>query len=215
MHFHGYFRSSSAYRCRIAFNLKNLEYNFTSVHLRRGGGEHKSREYRMMNPQSLVPALEYEGQVFTQSMAIIEWLDEKFPKPHLLPKNTDKRAHVRAFSQAIACEIHPLQNLRVLQYIRSDLGGNQEDTDKWCRHWIEEGLSACEALLRKQKKKNKFCFGDSPGMADICLVPQVFSAERFGADISKLTRIRSVYEACNDLPAFADAHPSRQTDSEK
>jgi maleylacetoacetate isomerase len=163
---------------------------------------------------SLVPALEHDGLELTQSLAIIEWLDETFPQFPLMPEDKDMRAHVRAFAQVIACEVHPLQNLRVLQYLKNELDQPQEQLDRWCQRWIEDGLSACEGLLAKQNHSGKYCFGDTPGLADICLVPQVFSAQRFGADISTLKRVNAIYDACQALPAFADAHPAKQPDAE-
>ncbi|MFD1913366.1 maleylacetoacetate isomerase [Halodurantibacterium flavum] len=214
MKFHGYFRSSAAYRCRIAFNLKGLSPDFASVHLRRGGGEQKSEVYRTLNPQGLVPALEVDGLVLTQSLAIIEWLDETWAEPPLLPADKDLRARVRAFAQAIACDIHPLQNLRVLAYLKEELGHGQDVADAWCRRWIGDGLAACEALLAREETQGDFCFGDAPGLADICLVPQMFSAIRFGVNISNLPRLGAILAACEALPAFADARPDRQPDAE-
>lgn len=214
MIFHGYFRSSSAYRCRIAFNLTGIAPDFVPVHLRRDGGQQKKPGYKALNPQGLVPALEVDGTVLTQSLAIIEWLDETYPSSALLPRDKDERAKVRAFALAIACEIHPLQNLRVLDYLKNELGQEQAVLDRWCQHWIGEGLAACEALLAREETRGDFCFGAAPGLADICLVPQMFSAERFGVDTTWMPRLKAVYEACSRLPAFADAHPSRQPDSE-
>jgi maleylacetoacetate isomerase len=214
MQFHGYFRSSAAYRCRIAFNLKGVVPGFVSVHLRRNGGEQKSAAYRDLNPQALVPALEVDGLVLTQSLAIIEWLEETHPEPPLLPAEAGLRAQVRAFAQAIACDIHPLQNLRVLAYLKAELGQDQAAADSWCRHWVGEGLAACEALLAHAGGRGDFAFGDRPGLADICLVPQMFSADRFGVNLAAMPRLRAVREACEQLPAFADAHPSRQPDAE-
>ena len=214
MKFHGYFRSSAAYRCRIAFNLKGLSPEFASVHLRRGGGEQKSAAYRAVNPQGLVPALEVDGLVLTQSLAIIEWLDETWTAPALLPADKDLRARVRAFAQTIACDIHPLQNLRVLAYLKEELGQSQDAVDAWCRRWLGDGLAACEALLAREQVRGDFCFGDAPGLADICLVPQMFSAIRFGVDLTNLPRLRAIQAACEALPAFADARPERQPDAE-
>jgi len=213
MRFFGYFRSSAAYRCRIAFNLKEIGTDFVPIHLRKDGGQQKSESYRALNPQGLVPTLEDGDLRLTQSLAIIEWLDETHPEPPLLPKGASARAHVRAFALAIACEIHPLQNLRVLDYLRKDLGLDQDGLDRWCRRWISEGLGACEGLLAA-RLQSPFCFGETPGLADICLVPQVFSAERFGVDLSAMPRIRCVAQACARLPAFEAAHPSRQPDAE-
>jgi len=214
MIFHGYFRSSSAYRCRIAFNLKGLSPDFVPVHLRRNGGEQKQEAYKTLNPQGLVPALEVDGTILTQSLAIIEWLDETYAEPTLLPADSIQRAKVRAFALAIACDIHPLQNLRVLDYLKNELGHEQSVLDGWCRRWIGDGLAACEALLEREASRGDFCFGDTPGLADICLVPQMFSAARFGVDVSKMPRLQAIHAACEALPAFADAHPARQPDSE-
>ncbi len=215
MKFYGYFRSSSAYRCRIAFNLKGVETDFVSVHLRRNGGEQKMPAYRAVNPQGLVPALQVDDDlVLTQSLAIIEWLDETTGGPKLVPEDVNLRAKVRAFSQIIACEIHPLQNLRVLQYLKTELGQDQDGADVWCQRWIGEGLAACEAMLAREGTSGRFCFGDEPTLADICLVPQVFSAARFKVDLGDMPRIREIHANCEALPAFADAHPSRQPDAE-
>lgn len=212
MRFYGYFRSSSAYRCRIAFNLKGIDYDFVSVHLRKDGGQQKTADYRARNPQALVPALEDGDFTLTQSLAIIEWLDETRPGPKLLPEDAGLRAEVRAFAQAIACDIHPLQNLRVLDYLKAEFGADQAALDSWCQRWILDGLGACEALLAR-RPASTFCFGEAPTLADICLVPQVFSAARFGADLTAMPRIRAVAAACEALPAFAEAHPSRQPDA--
>lgn len=210
MIFHGYFRSSAAYRCRIAFNLKGVTPEFRPVHLRRG--EQRSGAYLAHNPQGLVPALEVDGDVLTQSLAIIEWLDETYSAPPLLPSDRMQRAKARAFAQIIACDIHPLQNLRVLKYLSSEYGQDQAGLDKWCQRWIGDGLAACEELVAG--RKGAFCFGDEPGLADICLVPQFFSAARFGVDTSTMPGLTEIYDACLQLPAFADAHPSRQPDAE-
>jgi maleylacetoacetate isomerase len=209
---HGYFRSSAAYRLRIAMYLKGLAYELRPVHLRKG--EQKTDAYRAVNPQGLVPALETDdGAVLTQSLAIVEWLDETRPEPALLPKDPVARAHARAFAQVIACDVHPLQNLRVLRYLKSEYGQEQDGLDAWCRHWIEPGLAACEALLAREPEA-AFAFGDRPGLAEVCLVPQMFSADRFGLDLAPFPRLRRLREACEALPAFADAHPSKQPDAE-
>lgn len=213
MRYYGYFRSSAAYRCRIALNLKGLHPDLAFVHLRKG--EQKANDYLERNPQGLVPALETDsGTVLTQSLAIIEWLDETFPAHPLLPKDADTRAEARAFAQIIACDIHPLQNLRVLNYLRDEYGQDQAGLDRWCRRWVGEGLAACEAILARRGTRTRFCFGDEPGIADICLVPQAFSADRFGVDLAAMPRLRAIRAACEALPAFADAHPSRQPDTE-
>jgi len=211
--FHGYFRSSSAYRCRIAFNLKGIETDFVSVHLRKDGGQQKTPAYRALNPQALVPALEDGDFHLTQSLAIIEWLDETQAGPKLLPADANLRAQVRAFAQVIACDVHPLQNLRVLDYLKAEFGADQTALDTWCGRWITDGLAACEALL-VTRPASTFCFGETPGLADICLVPQVFSAARFGVSLEEMPRVRAIAEACNALPAFAAAHPKNQPDWE-
>ncbi len=213
MIFHGYFRSSSAYRCRIAFNLKGIAPDFVSVHLRKGGGQQKTAAYRALNPQALVPALQDGDFRLTQSLAIIEWLDETQTGPKLLPQEANLRAEVRAFAQAIACDIHPLQNLRVLDYLKAKFGADQAALDQWCQRWITDGLAACEALLAR-RATTAFCFGDTPTLADICLVPQVFSASRFGVDLSAMPRLRAIHATCEALPAFAAAHPKAQPDWE-
>ena len=213
MRFHGYFRSSSSYRCRIAFNLKGIAYDFVPVHLVKDGGQQKTAAYRALNPQGLVPALEVDGQVLTQSPAILEWLDETYPEPRLLPSDPMERAAVRAFCNVIACEIHPLQNLRTLQYLEANYAQGLEGKEAWCQRWIGDGLAACEALLAK-RPATRFAFGDAPGMAEIYLVPQMFSAQRFKVDTSAMPRLTALVEACAALPAFADAHPAKQPDAE-
>lgn len=212
MKFYGYFRSSSSYRCRIAFNLKGIEPEFVPVHLVKDGGQQKSAAYRALNPQALVPTLEVDGLVLTQSPAILEWLDETHPTPPLLPAGANERAAVRAFCAVIACEIHPLQNLRTLQYLEAHFGQGQEGKDAWCQRWIGDGLAACEALLAR-RPASRFAFGDAPGMAEVYLIPQLFSAERFKVDISALPRLGAIAAECAALPAFAAAHPSRQPDA--
>lgn len=210
---HGYFRSSSAYRCRIAFNLKGVPVDFVPVHLRRDGGQQKSPAYRALNPQALVPTIEDGAFRLTQSLAIIEWLDETRPGPKLLPADAALRAEVRAFAQVVACDVHPLQNLRVLDYLKAEFGADQAALDAWCARWIGDGLAACEALLARRAPA-RFCFGEAPTLADICLVPQVFSAARFGVDLTAMPRVRAVAAACEALPAFAGAHPENQPDRE-
>lgn len=213
MIFHGYFRSSAAYRCRIAFGLKGISPDFVSVHLRRNGGQQKTPGYRALNPQALVPTLQDGAFRLTQSLAIIEWLDETQPGPRLLPADPNLRAEVRAFAQVISCDIHPLQNLRVLDYLKAEFAADQATLDRWCARWISDGLAACEALLAA-RPANRFCFGDTPTLADICLVPQMFSARRFGTDTSALPRLTAIHATCEGLPAFAAAHPQNQPDHE-
>jgi maleylacetoacetate isomerase len=212
MRFYGYFRSSAAYRCRIAFNLKGVKPHLVPVHLRKG--EQRSADYLAKNPNGLVPALETGGRLLTQSLAIMEWLEETQPEPPLLPRDPLDRAHVRALALAICCDIHPLQNLRVLNHLKTELGQDQAGLDGWCRRWIESGLAAFESTVVRSGKAGKFCFGDTPGMADACLVPQMFSAARFGADVGKLANLQRIMISCDAHPAFIAAHPSRQPDTE-
>ncbi len=212
MIFYGYFRSSAAYRCRIALNLKGLSPEMVAVHLRKG--EQRSEDFLKLNPQGFVPALVTDGHVLTQSLAIIEWLEEMHPTPALLPRDPFARAHVRALALSIACDIHPLQNLRVLGHLRSALGQDQAQLDAWCRRWIESGLAAFEAQLNASGQVGAFCFGDMPGLADLCLVPQLFSAARFGADVSALKTVNRIAANCAAHPAFLAAHPSQQPDFE-
>lgn len=213
MKFYGYFRSSSSYRCRIAFNLKGLDVDFSPVHLKQGA-QHGA-EFAAINPQRLLPALVTDdGETLIQSLAILEWLDETHPEPALIPTDPLLRAHVRAFAQVIACDVHPLQNLRVLKYLSDEFGADTAATTKWLTRWLTDGLEACEALLAKRTQVTAFCYGDTPGLADICLVPQVLSAQRFGVDISHLARISEITARCEALPAFAAAHPAQQPDAE-
>ena len=208
----GYFRSSAAYRCRIGFAIKGITPDSEFVHLRMA--EHLRAEYLLVNPQGLVPALDLDGRVLTQSLAILEWLDEVHPHPAFLPGSPEDRADIRAFAQAIACDIHPLQNLRVLNYLRDAMDQPPEAVTKWCRHWIATGLQSCEALLAARGGSGPFCFGAQATLADICLVPQMFNAERFGVDLGSYPRLRAAQAAAEDMPAFAQAHPGRQPDTE-
>jgi maleylacetoacetate isomerase len=212
MRFYGFFRSSAAYRCRIALNLKGVQPELVPVHLRKG--EQQGEDYLSVNPHGMVPALETGGQVLTQSLAIIEWLDETRPEPPLLPSDPLDRAYVRSLALSIACDIHPLQNLRVLRYLKHELGQDQEGLDRWCRRWIESGLQAFDAAVARSGKAGAFCYRETPTLADICLVPQLFAAARFGADVSGLVHLQRIETACNAHPAFAAAHPSRQPDAE-
>jgi maleylpyruvate isomerase len=210
MKLHGYFRSTAAWRVRIALRLKQIPVENVSLHLRKG--EQRSDAYLQLNPQGLVPALELDdGRVLTQSLAICEYLDEIIPKPPLLPPDPVPRAQVRAFAQAIACDIHPVQNLKVLNRLRA-AGLSQDQVTTWAREVIVEGLSACEALARKDTS-GPFCFGDQPTLADICLVPQLANARRFGADLT-WPRLLAAEAACLTLPAFTESAPDRQPDAE-
>ncbi len=212
MKFYGFYPSSAAYRCRIALNLKGLAPHFVAIHLRKG--EQLLPAYLELNPQGLLPALETDGHVLTQSLAIIEWLDETHPQAPLLPPDPFDRAHVRALAYAIACDIHPLQNLRVLRHLKATFGQEREGLDAWCRRWIEPGLAALEVTLGKSGTAGDFCFGDTPTLADLCLVPQMYSARRFGAETSGLKVINHIIASCDAHPAFVAAHPDRQPDAE-
>ncbi|OCK58002.1 maleylacetoacetate isomerase [Bradyrhizobium sp. LMTR 3] len=210
MKLHGYFRSSAAYRVRIALNLKGLTAEHLPHHLRKG--EQIAPDYLALNPQGLVPTLEgVDGAVLTQSLAIIEWLDETHPNPPLLPKDPLRRAKVRAFALAIACDIHPVQNLKVLARLRQ-LGLPEEKVTEWAAWANREGLAACEALIKGEK--GPFCFGPTPTIADLCLVPQLANARRFGVDVSAFPRLLEAEAAAKEMKAFADAAPDRQPDAE-
>jgi len=211
---YNYFRSSSSYRVRIALNLKGLAYNYLPVHLNRGGGEQFTPAFRAMSPDAVVPVLAAGDATLVQSLAIIEWLDETQPGAALLPKDANARAWVRALSQTIACEIHPLNNLRVLKFLTGELGLDEAQKLTWVKHWTGQGLAAVEAMLARRQQQTTFCHGEQPGMADCCLVPQAFNAERFGVDVGAYPLIAGIVAACQRLPAFADARPARQPDAE-
>jgi len=206
------FRSSAAFRTRIALNLKGLAYEPAFVHLARG--EHRRPEYAAINPQALVPTFEDEGGVrLVQSLAIIEYLEETHPLPPLLPRDAPGRARVRALSLLVACEIHPLNNLRVLQHLRSALGQNEDQVNAWYRHWIADGLQKLEAGLARGAA-GRFCHGDAPSMADCCLVPQVFNAQRYKCDTSPYPATMRVFAECMAMDAFDRAQPAKQPDAE-
>ena len=202
-----YFRSSAAYRVRIALNFKGIDYEQFEVHLTKDGGQQFSQEFKKVNPQSRVPAIELNDDfILTQSPAIIEWLEEKFPTPELLPKNVQTRAKIRAIASIIGCDIHPLNNLAVLRYLKHNLGCNQEVIDDWYRHWVNLGLQAVEDQLPKD---GKYSFGSAPTLADIYLMPQIYNAKRFDVDLSKFTKIQSIEKACSELEPFKLAHPDK------
>ena len=209
-----YWRSSAAYRVRIALAVKGLEYEAVPRHLLRGGGEQRGAGYLAMNPQGLVPALEHDGQVVTQSLAICEYLDEIHPRPPLLPADPLGRAAVRAMALAVACDIHPLNNLRVLQYLRSELGQDDAGVARWARHWIASGFEALEQLVARRSGDGRHCFGSSVTLADVCLVPQVANARRVQLDLAPWPRITAVAGHLESLPAFAAARPDAQPDAE-
>ena len=210
-----YWRSSAAYRVRIGLNLKGLAYDIMPVHLLRDGGEQHSESYRSTTPQQLVPELQHGHRMLRQSLAILEYLDEMWPAPALLPATARDRQRVRALAQVVACEIHPLNNLRVLQYFEREWNVPQPERDEWVRHWIREGLDACEEMLADHPSTDEFCDGHSPTLADCCLIPQLYSARRFGVDPAPWRTLLRIEAACNELPAFAAAHPDRQPDAVK
>lgn len=209
---YSYWRSSAAYRVRIGLNLKGLHYETVPVHLLRDGGRQHSDEYRSVNPQELVPALRHGARTIRQSLAILEYLDEAWQDAPLLPASARDRARVRSLSQLIACDIHPLNNLRVLRYFEDTWNVPQTERDAWVRHWIAQGFDALEQLL-DDPVAGRYCHGDEPGMADCCLVPQAYNARRFGMDLSEYPRIARIEAACLALPAFADARPEAQPDA--
>jgi maleylacetoacetate isomerase len=206
----GFFRSSAAFRVRIALNLKGLPWEDGFIHLRRG--DQRREEYLAVNPQGLVPALETDGHTLIQSMAIVEYLDETHPEPPLLPRDPAGRARVRALSAIVACDIHPINNLRVLRYLSRPLGHDQAAIENWYNHWIATGFEAFERLLAGGARTGAFCYGDAPGLADIALVPQVVNSERYQLDLSPYPMIARIYETCMRLDAFAKAHPDNQPD---
>ena len=211
MRLYTYFRSSAAFRVRIALNLKGLSYQPVFVHLAKG--EHRAAQYAQVNPQGLLPTLELDdGTRLNQSLAIIEFLEEQHPSPALLPKDALGRARVRSLSGLVASEIHPINNLRVLQHLKNALGQSQEQIDTWYRHWIADGLSKLEAEL--SGGKGKYSHGESPTMADCCLVPQIFNAKRYNCDLAPYPRTMHVYEQCMKLEAFDSAQPAKQPDAE-
>lgn len=210
MKLYTYFRSSAAYRVRIALGLKGIAYEPVFVHLVRDGGEQHAADYTRLNPMHLVPTLvDDAGAVLTQSPAILEWLEETHPAPALLPSDPLARAHVRAFAAAIACDIHPIDNLRVLQYLKRNMGQSQEAIETWYRHWIEVAFPALETMAGD----GPFCFGASPTLADVCLVPQLFNARRYNMKLDAFPKLLQAEAACAALPAFQEAAPGAQPDA--
>ena len=212
MKLYGYFRSSAAYRVRIALGLKGLPYEYAAVHLRKD--EQSAEAYRLLNPAELVPALVDERGTHTQSLAIMEYLDERYPQPPLLPAAPEARARVRAIALGIACDIHPLDNLRVLRYLVRTVGASEEAKDAWYRHWIDVGLAALETQLARERATGDFCHGDAPTLADCCLVPQLANARRAGVPLDAYPTLVRIDARCRSLPAFAEAAPERQPDAE-
>jgi maleylacetoacetate isomerase len=208
---YSYFRSSAAYRVRIAFNLKGLNYDTVSIHLQKEGGLNRKPAYRAINPQMRVPALKLDsGELIIQSLAIIEYLDEVHPQPPLLPRGSVARAQVRALAQLVACDIHPLNNVGPLRYLKNELGQDQPKIDAWYRHWVAEGFDALEAMLRP----GPYAYGADVGLADICLVPQVANARRLNVPLDPYPKIVAVDAACAKLSAFEKARPENQPDAE-
>ena len=214
MKLYTYFRSSAAYRVRIALAIKGLSPQMIPVHLLRDGGEQKSPAYLALNPQGLVPALEDEGKLITQSLAICEFLDQSYPSPPLMPVDAVARARVRAIVLAIACEIHPLNNLRVLNYLTGTLGLSDAQKRTWYHHWIALGFSALERQLSTEAATSVFCHGDTPTLADVFLVPQMANARRFDLDLSPYPTLLHIDATCCKLPAFIAAAPQNQADAE-
>jgi len=214
MKLYDYFRSSAAYRVRIGLKLKGLDYQSLPVHLLREGGEQLKPEYRAVNPSALVPSLQDGDATITQSLAILEYLEEMHPLVPLLPRDALGRARVRQLAMIVACDIHPINNLRILRYLVKEAGLSEEAKNAWYVHWVQEGFAALEAHLAGSSDTGRFCHGDVPTIADCCLVPQVFNASRFNIDMAPYPTIARIDAACRALPAFMEAHPSAQPDAE-
>ncbi len=209
---HGYYRSSASFRVRIALNLKGIAYESTAWHLR--DGAHLEATFGAINPHRLIPVLDDDGTVLTQSLAIIEYLDETHPDPAFLPDGAAERAYVRALAQSVACDIHPIDNLRVLKYLRSNFGADETAIATWYTHWIATGFAGIEATLANDSRTGQFCYGETPGLADILLVPQVVNAGTYQLDMTPYPVISRIFDACMALTAFANAHPQVQADAE-
>jgi maleylacetoacetate isomerase len=215
MKLYSYFRSSASFRVRIALALKGLAYDYVPVHLLKGGGQQFAAEFKAMNPAALVPVLQDDdGNALTQSLAIIEYLDETHPNPPLLPADAAGRARVRALALSIACEIHPLNNLRVLGHLTKTLGVSEEQKNAWYRHWVETGLETVEAMLAGDARTGMYCHGDVPTMADVLLVPQIFNAQRFNCRLDHVPTVMRIHQQCLGLSAFATSVPTEQPDAE-
>jgi maleylacetoacetate isomerase len=211
---YNYFRSSASFRVRIALNLKGLSYDYAVVHLTKGGGQQFAPAFRALNADALIPVLDDDGHVLTQSLAIIEYLDETHPQPPLLPKAPLDRAYVRACALTIACEIHPLNNLRVLRYLVQQLGASEDQKIAWYRHWVEEGLAALEARVAAERRYGRFLLGDAVTLADVALVPQIFNARRFDCRLDHVPVLMGIFDRCMELAAFIGAQPAQQPDAE-
>jgi len=208
-----YFRSTAAYRVRIALNLKGLDHELVPIDLLKNGGQHKTPEFLVRNPDGLIPTLETEGQVLAQSVAILEYLEETHPEIALLPKKPMDRAYVRGLVQTIASDMHPLNNLRVLQFLENEMGNTEEQKLRWYQHWIAKGFTGLESRLVTTSQTGKFCFGDSPTLADVCLVPQVYNAHRFDCPMDNYATINSINKHCLSLRPFAESRPENQPDA--
>jgi maleylpyruvate isomerase len=211
MKLYSFFRSGTSHRLRIALNLKGIATNYAAIDLR--VDEQQKEDFKAINPQGMVPALDTGEQVLIQSPAIIEWLEEKYPTPALLPAGADARARVRALAAMVGCDIHPINNRRILQTLRKQFGANEDAINAWCGHWISEGFDAYEALIAADKTRGRFSFGDTPTLADVYLIPQVESARRFKVDLTKWPQIMAVEKACLELEAFQKAAPEQQPDA--
>ncbi len=209
---HGYYRSSASFRVRIALNLKAIDYRDTPWHLRHGA--HLDATFGAMNPHKMIPVLDDDGTLLTQSLAIIEYLDETHPSPAFLPSNPRERAYVRALAQSIACDIHPIDNLRVLKYLREQFNADEAAIGAWYNHWIAKGFAGLEATLASDPRTGQYCFGDAPGFADILLVPQVVNAGNYKLDMRPYPTIERIFDHCMTLAAFERAHPRNQADAE-
>lgn len=210
-----YFRSSASFRVRIALNLKKLDYHIIPIHLLNNGGEQYSEHYQKINPQSLVPTLQHGNKVLTQSLSIIEFLEEEYPEPPLLPQNSYEKALIRSFALSIAADIHPINNLRVLNYLTHELSINDQQKIKWYDHWIHKGLSSLETQLKNYDRVGKFCFGDEPTLADIVLIPQLYNAKRFNCNLNLYPTLLHVESNCVTHPAFYQAWPREHTVPQK
>lgn len=207
---YSYFRSSTSYRVRIALNMKGVAYDLMPINILKG--EHREAAYVAINPSQGVPALKEDGHILTQSLALLDYIDERWPTPPLLPSDPAAKAQVRALCQIVACDIHPINNLRVLNYLTGTLQLTEEQKKDWMQHWLAEGLLALEAMVKPLA--SDYCFGNQLTLADICLVPQVFNAERFGHDMAAYPTLKAIAERCRALPAFERAHPANQPDAQ-
>ena len=211
---YSYFRSSASYRVRIALNYKGVPYEYAAIHLLKDGGQQFSEAFRALNADALVPVLEDEAHLLTQSLAIVEYLEETAPDPPLMPRDVIERAYVRSIASAIACDIHPLNNLRVLRYLVRTLGVSDEQKNAWYRHWVEHGLAAVEARISAEDRSGRFSLGDAVTMADVFVVPQIFNAQRMDCNLGQVPTLMRIFSNCMELPAFISAQPSSQPDAE-